>query len=219
MKRLVHKYCLLLAIIVTALNNLQGQSIICKPASSILVAHFEQVRDAVPEMAELYREGEFRITSLGSNDSIATFQIEEKGRDHSFLAEDEKEFNKFLSSTNKTSLIPSIYMLTSYTLKKKNMKPPPPKKQFFFSEYAIIWNLRATKMNDKRTELLLTYVSLAPNFVTKIEQEFKSDIYYNNIIRKIVVNEKKMHKVITDLLVDELHVDQEPRPPVAPTRL
>jgi len=215
----MYRYPFILLIVLAIVNNLYGQTIVKNSfTASKLSAHFDEVNDAIPRMSDVYREGSLVITALQNSDSAATFQIEEKGINPDFFVDNEKELNRLLSPANKETHKPTIYILASATLKDKSTAITPPKKEFLFYEYSVIWDLTIKKTGEKQTELSLTYKSLAPDFAKKIDHEFKRDIYYSNVIKKIVADEKKMQQTIEDLLTNKLHVDRDPVPPMAPSR-
>ncbi|MGJ1446915.1 transcriptional regulator [Sphingobacterium spiritivorum] len=214
----MYKYSLFLFIALAILNDSQAQTISNKSRSKIIAADFERIKDAIPEMENLYRMGTMHIKALQSNDSTAAFQIEETAYGDDIVADNQKEWKELISPAKKVENPSSIYMLISYTQKDKTLKVRPPKKDFYFPDYGVTWKLTVKKIKEKQTELVLTYESLSPEFKQKIDKEFKSDTYFKNVINKIAVNDK-MLPIIENLLIKELRVDRDPPAPMAAPRL
>jgi hypothetical protein len=132
--------------------------------------------------------------------------------------DNEKEYNKLIAAAAKDASKPSIHLLYTYSLKNKKLKVPPPRKIFFAPEYGVLWTLMVKKVAEKETEIVLHYKSLSPAFAEKIESEFESDTYYSHKIVKIDVNDKRMHHLINEVLINQMHVDRDYPAPSYPAR-
>ncbi|WP_286856883.1 MULTISPECIES: transcriptional regulator [Sphingobacterium] len=215
---MMRKYSCIMLLFVAAMVSLRAQTVTTKLVPSKLKASFERVKEAIPDMTGQYLDTKMQITPLAHTDTTASFEIEEGGLNIEILVDNEKEYNKLVAAAAKDVSKPSIHMLYTFSLKAKKLKVPPPKKNFFFPEFGLIWTVTIKKIAEMETELLFSYKSLAPEFAKKIESEFESDVYYNNKIIKISVNDKRMRHLFNEILINNMHVDRDYPAPKYPAR-
>jgi len=203
---------------IAAVGSLRAQTLTAKLVPQRLGASFERVKESIPDMSGQSVNSKMKITTLGSTDSTASFEIEEQGISIETVVDNEKEYNKLVAAAAKDVSKPSIHMLYTYTLKDKKLKVPPLRKIFFSPEYGVIWTLTLKKIAEKETEIVLNYKSISPAFAEKIQSEFEGDIYYKNKIVKIAVNDKPMRHLINEILINQMHVDRDYPAPTYPAR-
>lgn len=215
---MMRKYVGVMLFFIAAAGSLHGQTLTTKLVPMRLAASFDRVKEAIPDMSGQFVDSKMKITTLGSTDSTARFEIEEQGISIETVVDNEKEYHKLVTAAAKDVSKPSIHMLYTYTLKNKKLKVPPPRKVFFSPEYGVIWTLTLKKIAEKETEVVLNYKSLSPAFSEKIESEFESDSYYSHKIVKIEVNDKRMNHLIKEILINQMHVDRDYPAPMYPAR-
>ncbi|MNG91104.1 hypothetical protein D3C87_994050 [compost metagenome] len=214
----MRKFSCIMLLFIAAVGSLRAQTLTAKLVPQRLGASFERVKESIPDMSGQSVNSKMKITTLGSTDSTASFEIEEQGISIETVVDNEKEYNKLVAAAAKDVSKPSIHMLYTYTLKDKKLKVPPPRKIFFSPEYGVIWTLTLKKIAEKETEIVLNYKSISPAFAEKIQSEFEGDIYYKNKIVKIAVNDKPMRHLINEILINQMHVDRDYPAPTYPAR-
>lgn len=214
----MRKFSCIMLLFIAAVGSLRAQTLTAKLVPQRLGASFERVKESIPDMSGQSVNSKMKITTLGSTDSTASFEIEEQGISIETVVDNEKEYNKLVAAAAKDVSKPSIHMLYTYTLKDKKLKVPPPRKIFFSPEYGVIWTLTLKKIAEKETEIVLNYKSISPTFAEKIQSEFEGDIYYKNKIVKIAVNDKPMRHLINEILINQMHVDRDYPAPTYPAR-
>jgi hypothetical protein len=215
---MMRKFSCIMLLFIAAVGSLRAQTLTAKLVPQRLGASFERVKESIPDMSGQSVNSKMKITTLGSTDSTASFEIEEQGISIETVVDNEKEYNKLVAAAAKDVSKPSIHMLYTYTLKDKKLKVPPPRKIFFSPEYGVIWTLTLKKIAEKETEIVLNYKSISPAFAEKIQSEFEGDIYYKNKIVKIAVNDKPMRHLINEILINQMHVDRDYPAPTYPAR-
>ncbi|MNM98431.1 hypothetical protein D3C81_1109620 [compost metagenome] len=214
----MRKFSCIMLLFIAAVGSLRAQTLTAKLVPQRLGASFERVKESIPDMSGQSVNSKMKITTLGSTDSTASFEIEEQGISIETVVDNEKEYHKLVTTAAKDVSKPSIHMLYTYSLKNKKLKVPPPRKVFFSPEYGVIWTLTLKKIAEKETEVVLNYKSLSPAFAEKIESEFESDSYYSHKIVKIDVNDKRMNHLIKEILINQMHVDRDYPAPTYPAR-
>lgn len=215
----MNKYSLIFISLIIATGKLCGQTTGPEFYSVKLMASFDRVKNAIPELVA--RLGKSNLPSFGTlyeNDSSAAYNITERNTNPHLLVDSEKEYEKLLADAKTDPYSPSIYMLYKGEPKDKTTMVLPPKKPVSISAYGLVWMVTIKKIGEKETNLLVTYKGEAKTFSEKIRREFESDIYYDKKIVKSAVDDRRVRNMISDILLKELRVDQEATIALSPTR-
>ncbi|WP_104381760.1 hypothetical protein [Sphingobacterium sp. HMA12] len=206
----MNKYALIVVIFFVAVSKLSGQNSGPEFYSVKLMASFDRVKEAMPELAaRLGKSNSSSLTSIYENDSSAAFEITERNTNTQLLVDNEKEYERLLSEAKTDPYKPSIYMLYEYELKDKTASVIPPKKPLSIIAYGLVWTLTIKKIAEKETNIVIRYKGEAKAFTEKIRRESESDAYYNIKIVKSAIDDLRMRNMVRDILLKELRVDQD----------
>lgn len=206
----MNKFAIIVVIFFAAISRLSGQNSVPEFYSVKLMAGFDRVKAAIPELAARLGKSESpSLTSIYENDSSAAFEITERNTNNQLLVDNEKEYERLLSEAKTDPYKPSIYMLYEYELKDKTASVIPPKKPLFISAYGLVWTLTIKKIAEKETNILIRHKGQDKAFSEKIRRECESDKYYDIKIVKSAIDDVRMRNMIRDILLKELQVDQD----------
>jgi len=206
----MNKYALIVVIFLVAVSRLSGQNSGPEFYSVKLMASFDRVKEAIPELAaRLGKSNLSSLTTIYENDSSAAFEITERNTNTQLLVDNEKEYERILSEAKTDPYKPSIFMLYEYELKDKTASVIPPKKIPSILAYGLVWTLTIKKIAEKETNILIRHKGQDKAFSEKIRREFESDKYYDIKIVKSAIDDVRMRNMIRDILLKELQVDQD----------
>jgi len=206
----MNKYALIVVIFLVAVSRLSGQNSGPEFYSVKLMASFDRVKEAIPELAaRLGKSNLSSLTTIYENDSSAAFEITERNTNTQLLVDNEKEYERILSEAKTDPYKPSIFMLYEYELKDKTASVIPPKKIPSILAYGLVWTLTIKRIAEKETNILIRHKGQDKAFSEKIRREFESDKYYDIKIVKSAIDDVRMRNMIRDILLKELQVDQD----------